>query len=103
MGFYPPGTIEAVDNIMGDFMGYRVAETVLIIFGKQPGVVSNTPLLAFNLVHASAFASEVKVYAHRCKVATIVACSHSDTAVSGLDNLSLLLFGNGLYIFNVFH
>lgn len=72
MGFNTSGTIEAVDNIVGHLMGYRITETVLIIFGKQPGIVSNAPLFAAGLVHAGAFAFEIKVYGDAGKVAAIV-------------------------------
>lgn len=67
MGLYPPRTIEAVDNIMGYFVDNRIAKTVLVVFGKQPGVVSYAPLLAPDLIHASASTPEIKVYIHRLK------------------------------------
>jgi hypothetical protein len=67
MGLYPPRTIEAVDNIVGYFVDNRIAKTVLVVFGEQPGVVPYAPLFAPDLIHAGATPPEIKVYIHRLK------------------------------------
>jgi hypothetical protein len=71
MGFDPLETIQTVDNIMSHFMNYRITETVLIVFGKQPGVVPYAPVLAANLIHAGTFTPEVKVDRYWGKVTAI--------------------------------
>ena len=54
--------VQAVNNVMGHFMGHGVGHAVLIVFGKQPGVIANTSTFALHLIHACTFTTKIKIY-----------------------------------------
>ena len=96
MGFDSAQTIEAVDNIVGDFVGDGVAEAIVKIFRKQPGVIANTSIAALDLIHTSALALEVKVHGYGVERTTVKLRGFINTAPSGRLNLAHLKFSNWL-------
>lgn len=103
MGLDPAQAIETVDNIMGDLMGYRITEAVFIIFGKYPGIKTDTALGAPHLIHPGTFATEIKIHLQLLKIALIKRFRLFDTAVSGAPDLRLLLLGNRRYVGGLIH
>lgn len=103
MGFDPAQAVETVDNVMSDFMGYGIAEAVFIIFGKYPGIKTDTALGALHLIHTGTFTTEIKIHRQLLKLTLIKLLSLLNALVSGAPDLRLLLLGNRLYAGGLIH
>ena len=89
----PAQTKETVDQIMGHFMGNRVAEAVFVVFGKQPGIVADAPIATLHLVHARALTFKVEINCNTGKFSPVQAGGFFNTTLSGSLDLAHLEFG----------
>jgi hypothetical protein len=70
MGLNPTQAVDLVNGEMGNLMGHRPGNIFFIVFGKYPGVVTDTAMPSHYLVHSCRAARQIKLHRDRGKFLT---------------------------------
>ena len=88
VGFYTPGAVQLVHDVMRHLVRHRIAEILGIVLGEDPGVVTDPAAPSHQFEHAGRAPTEVKQHRHLAETAAVYRPGPLDIMPSGGNDLA---------------